>query len=820
MKIPVSWLNEYIDISDLSVEELAKKITFCGIEVEGVETVGAALSEKFVVGEILTAEKHPGADKLQVCTVFDGAEKLQIVCGAPNAAAGLKVPLAKIGAVVPNGGFEIKRAKIRGVESFGMLCSASELAMSSDHSGLLVLDPALAAGTPVRDVLPPPEIVFDLEITWNRSDCLSIIGIAREFSAVLGRPLKMPSVELPEASGKPASEFVRVEIQAPDLCPRYTARILTGVQKAETPAWMKRRLELCGVRPLSLAVDVTNYVMLECGQPLHAFDFNQLADRAILVRRAAQGEKITTLDNVPRTLTSEMLVIADAQRAVAVAGVMGAANSEIAETTGDILIESATFAAPSVKATATALGIRTEASHRFERTVDPELADWASRRAAALIAQHTAATLAPGVVDVDCRATTAKREITLRLKRAREVIGLDLDAKTMVDYLLALGLTIAPDSHRGPSNAIETFSIPSWRNDLEIEADLIEEIARLHGLDAIPDTLAPAIPSALDDTPFHAQAACRETLVSLGFAEAVHYSFLSKQELDAFDSCDKNRLVLPNPVSADYAVMRDSLLPQLLQTTGRNAAQLPESPVALFEIGRVFNVARTETTRLALALTGPAGRKPLDMRRAVSNDEALLSMKGVLEALAAKLRAGTLTLAAHGGRLSPAAAVREDTRPPAALQPAFTFTILLDEKPVGILGLAKPKILHQWRLSASIAVAEIELAPLLARPATPRVQPVPRFPSIRRDLALVASPGVCHGDIENVIREAAGPCLTRLQLFDIYVGKEMEGGKRSLAYALEFRSPEKTLTDVEVNAAFGRIIQSLGEKLQVELRDL
>ena len=805
MKVPVSWLNEYIDISDLSVDELAKKITFCGIEVEGVETVGAALSEKFVVGEILAAEKHPNADKLQVCTVFDGVEKLQIVCGAPNAAAGLKVPLAKIGAIVPNGNFEIKKAKIRGVESSGMLCSAKELALSDDHGGLLVLDPGLATGTPVRDVLPPPETVFDLEITWNRSDCLSIIGIAREFSAVLKRPLRMPSVELPEASGKPASDFVRVEIQAPDLCPRYTARILTGVQKAETPAWMKRRLELCGVRSLSLAVDVTNYVMLECGQPLHAFDFNQLADRAILVRRATQGEKITTLDNIPRTLTSDMLVIADAQRAVAIAGVMGAANSEIAETTGDILIESATFAAPSVKFTATALGIRTEASHRYERTVDPGLADWASCRAARLICENTSATLAPGMVDADFRAPRKDR-IPLRYQRVRDVIGLDLSSDTMIDYLESLGI-----QHSSRDEDLAIFIIPSWRNDLEIEADLIEEIARLHGLDAIPDRVPFAKPSDLDDAPFYAQATCRDTLVGLGFTETVHYSFLSKQELDLFDTRAENRLTLPNPVSADYAVMRDSLLPQLLQTAGRNAAQLPDAPVALFEIGRVFHAAKTESTRLALALTGPAGRKPLDMRRAVTNDEALLGMKGALEALAARLRAGVFTLAAH-----------EDARPPAALQPGFTFTLLLNGKPVGVLGLATAEIRHQWRLSAPIVVAEVEIAPLLANVASPaaRVQPVPRFPSIRRDLALVASPGTCHEQIANTIRKAAGPALEQLRLFDIYVGKEMQPGARSLGYALEFRSPEKTLTDNEVNPIFERVIQTLKGELAVELRDM
>ncbi len=806
MKVPVSWLNEYIDISDLSVEQLAEKITFCGIEVEGIDTVGATVSSDFVVGEILTAEKHPNADKLRICTVSDGVEQLQIVCGAPNAAAGLKVPLAKIGAMVPNGNFEIKKAKIRGVESFGMLCSASELGMSADHSGLLVLDPALKAGTPLADVLPPPETVFELEITWNRPDCLCMIGIAREFSALLGRPLKMPPTTLPAPSGKPAGDFVRVKISAPELCPRYIARILTNVEKAETPAWMKRRLELCGVRPLSLAVDVTNYVMLECGQPLHAFDFNQLAGRTILVRRAEQGEPITTLDGVNRTLTRDMLVIADAQRAVAVAGVMGAQNSEIADATSDILIESATFAAPSIKATATALNIRTEASHRFERTVDPELADWASRRAVALIAQHTGVTFAPGVVDEDYRVGV-ERTITLRLQRAREVIGLALSPETMFRYLTALGLRAV--DHNDTS---ATFSIPSWRPDLDIEADLIEEIARFHGLAAIPDTDPIALPSKLDDSPFRAAATCRNTLAALGFTEAMHYSFLSKQELDLFDTAAGSRLVLPNPVSADYAIMRDSLLAQLIPATGRNAAQLPDAPVALFELGRVFhntNGKPSEKTRLALAMTGPVGRKPLDTRRAVSNDEALLGIKGALDALSARLRAGKLTLA-------PLAT------PPVALEPGLTFSLLLNAQPVGILGLVTQKIRHQWRLSAPIAVAEIDAVPLLANVAKPlpHVQPIPRFPSIRRDLALVAPLDLCHEKIAETIRKSAGSFLTQLHLFDIFISKEMGSGKRSLGYALEFRSSEKTLTDSEVNAAFSTIIQTLKNELPVELRDL
>ena len=357
MKVPISWLNEFVDVSDLSVKELADKLTFSGVEVEAIDEVGVTLDDAFVVGEVLTCEAHANSDHLHVCTVSDGEKTWQVVCGAPNARAGLTVAFARIGAVIPEGGFTIKKAKLRGVESFGMLCSARELKLSDDHSGIMELDPALKPGTPLRDVLPPPETVLDLEITWNRPDCLSIIGLAREFAALLGRPLRMPGVAF-ETAGEPVEQLAAVRVEAPDLCWRYTARVLTQVEDGPSPAWMQRRLEQCGVRPLGLIVDVTNYVMLECGQPLHAFDHRHLADRTIIVRRAREGEHIRTLDGMDRTLDSEMLVIADAHEPAAIAGVMGGAESEIVEGTRTVLVESALFAAPSIKKTATTLGLR------------------------------------------------------------------------------------------------------------------------------------------------------------------------------------------------------------------------------------------------------------------------------------------------------------------------------------------------------------------------------------------------------------------------------------------------------------------------------
>ncbi|MDD5706802.1 MAG: phenylalanine--tRNA ligase subunit beta, partial [Kiritimatiellae bacterium] len=526
MKVPVSWLSEYVDLTGLSVRDLVDKLTFSGIEVEGVEQSGAVLDDHFVVGEVLTCVAHPNSDHLHICKVSDGTQEWQVVCGAPNCAAGIKAPLARLGAEVPEGGFTIKAAKLRGVPSQGMLCSARELKLSADHEGIMILDAALKAGTPLRYVLPPPETILDLEITWNRPDCLSIVGIAREFAALLRRPLKLPSVDFPVA-GEPAEHLAAVRVEAPDLCPRYTARVLTEVHDGTSPAWMQRRLEQCGVRPLGLIVDVTNYVMLECGQPLHAFDHTRLADRTIVVRKARPGEKLRTLDGAERALDEQMLVIADVREAVAVAGVMGGAGSEIAPGTSTVLMESALFAAPSIKRTATALGMRTEASYRFERGMDRDVADWASRRAVSLLAQYAGARVAPGVIDADYRPA-APAPVALRQRRLREVIGLPLDATVVRDILTALGLRVTK-ADEGET----AFQIPSWRGDLVCEADLIEEVARIHGLAQLPDVTptAIAVPGA-DDAQTRSEALCRQTLLGFGLTEAMHYSFLSAAELD------------------------------------------------------------------------------------------------------------------------------------------------------------------------------------------------------------------------------------------------------------------------------------------------
>jgi phenylalanyl-tRNA synthetase beta chain len=595
-----------------------------------------------------------------------------------------------------------------------------------------------------------------------------------------------------------------VVVKDPVKCPRYTARVMTGVKDGASPDWMRRRLELCGVRPISLIVDVTNYVMLEYGQPLHAFDYRKLAENTVVVRCAEAGEKMKTLDGIERTLDESMLVIADAKTPSAVAGVMGGADSEIAAGTEHVLLESALFDSASTKWTSTKLGLSSESSRRFERGVDPDLADLASRRAVSLLAQYGQAVVAKGVVDVDARGFKPA-EVALRFQRVNEVIGVDIAQDEVVAILTSLGLeVISRDAERA------VFRIPSWRLDLTLEADLIEEVARVHGLDAIPDRMPVSTAvSDLDDSFFYTRAKCRRALLGMGFSEAMHYSFLSAQELDAFDARGAGRrAVLPNPVSADYGVLRDSLLPQMVGSLGRNASGQVES-AGLFEMGRVFFVDADgqpgEEERVSLGLMGPFGRTAVDRLRAASNEETLLWLKGAIENLAEAMHAGPLALAPckHPG-----------------MEDGWAFEISLGVDAVGQMGLVSAALRHQWRMTSLMAVAELRLAPLLAgRAAGGAVKPPPKFPATRRDVALVVDASVTHEQIVAAIRKAAPSELTRVELFDIFHSKALGMGKRSLAYALEFRSPERTLTDAEVNAAFARIVQALKDGLHVEVRE-
>ena len=810
MKLPISWLQDYIDVSDIPVKELAERLTRSGLQVESIDTIGGVpLSDEFVVVEVTTCVPHPNSDHLHITEVTDGKDKWQVVCGAPNCRAGIKTALAKIGAVMPDG-LKIKKGKLRGTDSFGMLCSYKELAVSDDHSGIIEFPAETKTGAFVRDVIggKEPETVFDIEVTWNRPDALSVIGLAREFSAVLGRPIKLPSVDFAE-KGPDVNSEVKVRVEDAVRCPRYTARVVTSVKDGPSPELMAQRLELCGVRSLGLIVDVTNYVMLECGQPLHAFDYRTLAGKTVVVRDAKPGETIKTLDGAARKLDPSMLVICDAEKPSAIAGVMGGEGSEIAAGTDHVLLESALFEPASTKYTATKLGLATEASYRYIRGVDPDLADWASRRAAHLLQKYGAAIVAQGVIDADARKRPLHPDVSLEFARVRRLIGVEIPDDRIVAILESLGLKTVARTATGA-----TFSIPSWRMDLELEADLVEEVDRIYGLDHIPDTMpsAPSV-SPLSDAPFRAKEKVRTTCLALGFTEAMHYSFLSAAELDAFDARPATkaaRLALPDPVSADYGVLRDSLLPQLLGSLGRNAANQLET-ASLFEIGRVFGVAKdgktpVEGERLALGFVGPVGRPALDRRRAVTAEEAVLWLKGAVETLVERLHAGHLEF-------------RTGDHP--AFSAGAALTVLLNGRPLGVLGAVSKKLRHPYRITTQLALAELDLAQLLKRvDAVGRVSAVPAFPLVRRDVAFVAGPEVTHEAAFRCIKKAGPKELTGIELFDIFQSKNLGAGKRSFAYSLVFRSPDRTLTDDEVNRAFTKIVEALKSVLHVEVREV
>ena len=813
MKLPISWLNEYVQVDDLKPEELAERLTRAGLQVESIETSGPKpLCDEIVVGEVLTCEPHPNSDHMHIAQVTDGRETVQVVCGAPNCRAGLKTAFAKIGAFIPEGEFKIKKGKLRGVESFGMLCSSKELALpGGTHEGIMELPAETPVGAFLRDVLPgeKPETVFDIEVTWNRPDALSIVGLAREYAAVLGRPLKMPAVDFTESATDVKSE-VSVAVEDFEKCPRYTARVITSVKDGPSPAFMAKRLEACGVRSLGLLVDVTNYVMLELGQPLHAFDYTKLAGRKIVVRAARAGETMKTLDGQERKLDEKMLLICDAEKPSAVAGVMGGEDSEIAPGTTQVLIESALFDPFTTKYSSSKLELATEASYRYIRGVDKDLADFASRRAVHLLQKYGGAVAAKGVVDADGRKTFAERgvtggfafnaPITLVFARARRLIGIDIPDERMVQILESLGL-----KKIAAAEGSATFAIPSWRWDLTLEADLVEEVARLYGLDNIPDTMpsAPSV-SPLDDAPFRAQEKLRSYLMGLGFSEAMHYSFLSAGELASFGE-NPTRLPLPDPVSAEYGVLRDSLMPQLYQSLGRNAAHRLEEG-KLFEIGRVFGQKDGqpfETAKLAMGFFGPVGRDALARVKPVSVEEALLWMKGAVERVVKLVKVGKTEF--------------RRTEHPAF---AVALEIVINGRPAGVLGVVSDKLRHPFRLTTQLALAEMDLKVLLKRvDAIGKVTAVPQFPPVTRDIAFVANADVTHEAIVQAIRKAAPKELKDIRLFDIFTSKELGKGRASRAYSLTFRADDRTLTDDEVNAAFGRIVEALKSSLAVEVRE-
>ena len=809
MKVTLNWLKQYVDF-DWSPEELSERLTMLGIEVEGVQKLGGEF-EGIVVAQVITRDKHPNADKLSLCRVNDGKGERQIVCGAHNFKAGDKVPLILPGATLPLKPGEppltIKVGKIRGVESQGMMCSPQELGLPDQVDGLLILREDAKVGQAFAEYLgrSGSDVVYDLEITPNRPDLNSVIGIAREISALTGNPLRLPQVmdEPGSRSIQATSARVEVRLDAPELCPRYVARLVLGVKVGPSPDWLKQTLEKVGIRSISNVVDVTNYVMLETGQPLHAFDYHLLekggaARPTIVVRRAAGGEKFKTLDGQERPLTTDMLLIADETKGVALAGIMGGQNSEINPTTVDVLIESAYFNPQNVRATSKKLELRTESSYRFERGADIEICDWASRRTAQLILQTAGGKLAEGSVDAYPKRFEPK-QIALRHSQTDALLGIQIPASTQSQYLTKLGLETVSTS---PQTTV--FRIPSFRVDIKREIDVIEEVGRLHGVDKIPATPPRGAVGSNSYDAIHDQLAeARRLLTGLGLFEAQGQTLIS----DAAAKLVKadGWLPLANPLSSDMNVLRPSLLPGLLDALRHNLNHR-NNEVALFELGRVFQGGPTvvEERRLAIALTGR--RNPLfwsGEEREARFD--IYDLKGVIEEFFDQFGIRSVT---YSRRTDATSLFIESA------------TLQLGKFQLGEFGQLLPPLAKRYDLRDPVFLAELNLDTLLARRNPSKAfKSLPSFPSIRRDVAMLVPEATTHEAVLQAVKQSKPANLDTVELFDVFRGKHVPEGQKSMAYAFTYRNPERTLTDAEANSAHEKVVEQFKKVLGATVRD-
>ena len=800
MKVTYNWLKEYVDF-DWSAEDLAERITMLGVEVEGMEETGGAF-DGIVVGQVVTRDKHPNADKLTLCKVTDGKSELQIVCGATNFQAGDKVALANIGTSMPveegEKPFVLKEGKIRGELSQGMMCSGRELKLNDDHEGILILPTDAQLGQPYAEHLgrAGKDVVYDLEVTPNRPDLNGVIGLAREIAALTGNPLKHPEILL-NASDEKTEDLVAVKINDPDLCPRYNARVIRGVKIGPSPDWLRARLESVGIRPISNVVDVTNFVMMETGQPLHAFDLHLLAKAdgkpTVVVRRATAGEKFTTLDEAEHELTTDNLLIADPEKGIALAGVMGGMNTEINDTTQDVLLETAYFNPQNIRATSKATRLHTDASYRFERGADVGVTDWASQRAAQLIVETAGGTVAEGAVDAFPQQPEPV-EITLRHARTDALLGISIEPAKAVDYLEGLGLETTSSNDDSA-----TFRIPTWRVDLKREVDLIEEVCRVHGVDKIPATLPMGCRCENGFDAVHdAIAETRHILAGLGLNEAQGQTLISD---NAAQLVSTGVVALEYPLSSDMNVLRPSLLPGLLDSLRNNLTRQTHD-VALFEIGRVFASDQPERRTVALLLTGK-GQAAFWQGENASFDA--MDLKGVVEELIE-------TLGVFG--------VQYERRTEATALFLESAELKMGKNVIGQMGQLLPPLGKQYEARDAVYLAELDLDILLQRRTTNKsFKSLPQFPASERDVAMIVSESVTHSDVLAVVRKAKPANLVATQLFDVFRGKNVPDGQKSLAYSFTYRNVEKTLTDKDVNSAHDPLVTALKSTLGATIRD-
>ena len=801
MNVTYNWLKEFVDF-DLSPEQLADLLTMLGLEVEGMLQTGCGMDD-VVVAIVEEKKQHPNADKLSLCKVNSGTELQDVVCGAQNFKAGDTVALARIGAVLP-GNFKIKRSKIRGEESFGMLCSEKELGLVEESAGIMVLESGLPLGQPVFEALGLKDTLFEIGLTPNRSDCLSVIGIAREIAAKLGIRAAYPDVTVREGSATVESA-ISVTIQDEDLCPRYAARYISGCRIAPSPDWLVKRLNAIGIRSINNVVDVTNLVMMELGQPLHAFDCDHLAGNSIVVRRAAEGEPFTTLDGQQRNLASSDLVICDGERPVALAGIMGGQNSEISDTTTNVLLESAWFRPAAIRNTSKRLGLHTESSHRFERGIDIGGVTRALGRAAALIAELSGGSVARGALDV-YPGKLEPATIILRPERANTLIGIELPLTEITSLLRRLEFVV----QELPEGTLAVIA-PSYRVDIEREIDLVEEIARLNGFDRIPATMPYARVTSDRPTPHQRlERTVRDALVSQGMNEVINFSFTTPDAADklllAADDPRRCGIRLTNPLVEEQSVMRTTLLPGLLETIARNTS-FRSIDLRLFEMRRVY-LPKTSTEMphepifIVGALTGSRYREGwsnmagtvdfYDAKGIIENVLTLLNITGV------KWVADTPELFYHPGKSCSIKVGRERIGSIGEIHPTVQETFGLD-KPVFTFELDFEKLVNLTRQKCSITIPS-------------------RFPDSTRDIALLAPEELPSEKIIECVWGVKAQEIEQVEIFDVYRGTGIPDGFKSIAIRIRYRSYDRTLKDEEIGKLHSKVLDSLLNKVNVSIR--
>lgn len=810
MQVSIKWLKDYIDFTE-TPEQLADKLTMAGIPVENVVDPGEGL-EKVVTGRIEKLEPHQNSDHLQICTMNVGlAENIIIVTGAQNVAEGQVVPAAMVGAHLPNG-MKISKGKLRGVASNGMLCSAQELKLDLEKlpeeqkTGIFILPSDTPVGIPAKDVLGLNDVVLEFELTANRADCFSVFGLVREIAAITGNKPHFPEIKVNEDDNTKLNDIFSVEIADPDLCSRFSTRMLKNVKIGPSPEWMQQRLEGAGIRSINNVVDVTNFVMIELGHPMHAYDYDKITGKKLIARRAIEGEELHTLDDTSRKAKGEMLVIADSEKAAGLAGIMGGFETEITDTTTTVVLESADFYGPCIRRTARACGLSSEASGRFERGVDSETTIKALDRAAQLLQEMGACTVCEGIVDVYPNPKQANY-VTFTPEQINNHLGTNIAKDVMLNIITSVGFDVTKDE-----NDEITVKVPSWRNDVTCMADISEEIARLHGFDKIKSTLPNGV--SMQGTQSAKQTfidKVKASLSSQGLYETISFALTNEETFNKLnipqDSPLRKAVPIMNPLSDEYPLVRTTLLSSIFDNLARNLARKNDD-VALFEVGSVFfpkalpvTELPDEVVKIAGAITGRRNAQGWNQ----TNDMVdFYDAKGIIEELLANLRVTRYTV---------------ETGTHYAMHPGKTALFKKGRDVIATVGEVHPAVLSAYGITKPVYIFELDATIVMKYMAKDlKYKALPKYPATSRDLAMLVDVDVNAADIEKAMTKAAGQNLTQITLFDVYTGKQVEEGKKSLAFSLTFQSNDKTLTDAEIDPAIEKIVAKLQKDFNANLR--